>query len=183
MKTKSEKQETDKLNEEAEKKKTEKIIQKLEEHLVITNDNVTYALNRFDILIISLSSGGLALSIGLVKNLIPNLNEVDTSCLKYSWALFGASIILNLLSQVTSYFANFYELKVVTNLIRIKKGKSVKGNQNCFECVKKVSNFLTNCFNLLSLITFITAVFFLIFFMLFQEIKTYQQIFGYCYHF
>lgn len=151
-------------NDEEKKRKIERYIQRLEAHVEATKENVDYSLKRFDILIISLSSGGLGLSIGLVKNLIPNLDDVDTTFLKYSWALFGGALILNLLSQVTSYFANINEMKIVTNLIREKRNKAIKGNQNWLEFIKSTNNFFTNFFNAFSLFAFIAAVIFLIIF-------------------
>ena len=48
-----------------------------------------------------MSTTALVLSIGFVKDLIPNFKEIDTSYLKFSWLLLSLSLILNLISQVT----------------------------------------------------------------------------------
>ncbi len=146
------------------KKQDERYIQKLEAHIEKTNANLKYSIDRFDILIISISSGGLVFSMGYVKDILSKNIQNDFTLLKISWIFFGTSIILNLLSQVTSYYANKYEISISRNLIRQERDKPMTGNQPKFECRKRLFDFLTNLFNLISLLLLISAIIILIVF-------------------
>jgi len=146
------------------KKKKKRFIRNLEKHIENTNLNLKYSLDRFDILIISLSSGGLIFSIGFVKDILSPEDNINYVLLKISWIFFGSSIISNLLSQVTAYFANKWEIKISKNLIRKEKGKSLIGNQFRFEENHKLYNSLTKILNGASLILLIGAVVLLIVF-------------------
>ena len=103
--------------------KSERFISNLEAHKEKTVANLKYSIDRFDILIISISSGGLVFSMGFIKDIISKMPPVDFLLLKISWILFGLAIVLNLLSQVTSYYANTFELKITKNL-KTKRVKS-----------------------------------------------------------
>lgn len=139
-------------------------IDNLEKHIDTTKEAVKYSLERFDILIISLSSGGLVLSIGFVKDVIKDFKCVDPVFLKISWGLFALSLITNLLSQVTGYYANKFEIKISKNILRKQREKDEKGNQNRFLKLKGSYDFLTNFFNGLCLLSLIGAIVFLIIF-------------------
>lgn len=145
-------------------KQNERYIQKLESHIEKTDANLKYSVDRFDILIISISSGGLVFSMGYVKDILTKNIHNDFALLKISWVFFGTSIILNLLSQVTSYYANKYEIAISKNIIRQERNKPVIGNQSKLDCRQRIFNFLTNSFNFLSLLLLITAIIILIVF-------------------
>lgn len=140
-------------------------IEKLDLHIESTNKIVKYSLERFDILIISLSGGGLVLSISLVKDVIKNFEKVDHSLLKATWVCFGISLILNLFSQITSYYANKEEVKISRNLIRQKRDKPHTHNLRKLERIKCALNFFTVSFNGLCVLAFIVAIVLLIIFM------------------
>jgi hypothetical protein len=106
----------------------DRYIQKLEAHIEASKKLVDYSLERFDILIISLSSGGLVFSVGFVKDLIPNFAKIDHVLLKLSWVGFAAALIVNLVTQITSYLSSDLEIKISKNLIRQKRLKKTKGN-------------------------------------------------------
>jgi len=144
--------------------KNKRFIKNLEKHIDNTNQNLKYSLDRFDILIISLSSGGLIFSMGFVKDILSSDTEINYILLKISWILFGGSIISNLLSQVTGYFANSLEIKISKNIIRQERGKSFKGDQNKFEKNHRRYNSLTKYLNGSSLTFLIGAVILLIIF-------------------
>lgn len=152
-----------KKTEDKEKQK-ERYIQNLETHIEKTESNLKYSLDRFDILIISISSGGLVFSMGYVKDILSKSMQDDFSLLKISWVFFGTSIILNLLSQVTSYYANKNEILISRNIIRQERNKPMAGSQSKLECAKRMFNFLTNSFNFLSLLLLISAIIVLIVF-------------------
>lgn len=122
-------------------------------------------MERFDILIISLSGGGLVLSISLVKDVIKNFDKIDHTLLKFTWVAFGTSLVLNLFSQITAYYANRQEIKIVTNLIRKKRGKSLRFNSKRLGCSVKTLNLSTNIFNAICVSAFVAAITLLIIFM------------------
>jgi hypothetical protein len=146
------------------KKRSKRYIKNLEVHIENALLNSKYALDRFDILIISISSGGLVFSMGFVKDLLPKDQIIDLLFLKISWILFGLSIIFNLLSQVTSYYANKYEISISRYLIGLERKESQIGNQNNLECKKKIFNSITYFFNWSSLVLLILAILILIHF-------------------
>ena len=143
---------------ESDENNNERYIQKLENHIDSTKDAVKYSLERFDILIISLSTSGLILSIGFVKNIINDFDKVNLTLLKISWLLFALALISNLFSQVTGYFANKKEIRISINLIRKKRGKSIKGNQDKMEKSKKIFDSFTNWLNGVCLACLILAI-------------------------
>lgn len=145
--------------------KGKRYIRNLEDHKQKTNENLKYSLDRFDILIISISSGGLVFSMGFVKDLIPKTPPVNFLLLKVSWILFGLAIVLNLFSQVTGYYANKFELKITKNIIRIERKNEMIGNQAAYEQKKKIMNFFTNLFNGFSLILLISGIVLFVIFM------------------
>jgi hypothetical protein len=117
---------------EKKKKINKRYINKLERFIEKSEETSKYSIERFDLLLISLSTTALVLSIGFVKDLIPNFKEIDTSYLKFSWLLLSLSLILNLISQVTGYFANEYSISVTKNIIKIERGKKESENQKTF---------------------------------------------------
>ena len=121
-------------------------------------------MDRLDILVITLSSGGLVYSTTFIKDIINKNPLINSSFIKIAWALFGFSIISNLFSQVTGYYANKFEIKITKNIIREKQKKELKGNQMNYECIRKITDFLTHLLNGFSLIMLIIAIILLIFF-------------------
>jgi hypothetical protein len=146
-------------------KENKRFIKKLEIHIENTRSNLKYSLDRFDILIIALSSGGLVFSMGFIKDIISPEVETNFLLLKIAWILFGSSIISNLLSQVTGYFANKLEIRITKNIIRQEREKPIKGNKEKDECNKKIVNYLTYFLNGTSLVLLIGAVILLIIFL------------------
>ena len=80
-------------------------------------------MERIDILVVSISTAALGFSMTFIKDLIPDLATKCLTLLKISWFLFGAAIIFNLLSQLTSYYANRLEYKIVNNIINPVNGE------------------------------------------------------------
>lgn len=83
-----------------------------------------YASDRFDILVIALSSSFFLASVGYLKT----SNGQEHNCLPLlfvSWALFVTCTISNLFSQVTSFYGSLNNWRLVRNKIRALRG----GNQ------------------------------------------------------
>jgi len=152
-------------NAESSQLSSNRYVEKLESHIKASKEIAKYSLERFDILIISLSGGGLVLSISLVKDVIKNFEKVDHTLLKLTWIAFGSSLVLNLFSQITAYYANNKEIKISKNLIRKERGKELKGNQENLECHKSILNCSTVTLNAFSVLAFVTAIILLIIFM------------------
>lgn len=155
-------EETDKQDTQSDKNK--EYIKKLEEYAESTKKSIDYSVERFDILIISLSTSGLILSIGFVKDILKNFEKINTSLLKDSWLLFTLALIMNLLSQVSGYYANLLDLKITNDIIDVKNGKTSFMNQTCAECKKSALNNCTQTLNGLSLLSLLVAIIVLIYF-------------------
>jgi hypothetical protein len=145
-------------------KDRERYIKNLQIHKENTSSNLKYSSDRFDILIITLSSGGIVFSMGFVKDIISPKVEIDFLLLKIAWIFFGSSIVSNLISQVTGYFANLYENRITKNIIRHERGKPIIGDQEENIRIRKFINLLTYLLNGTSFLLFIAAVILLIVF-------------------
>lgn len=69
-----------------------------------------YSEEQYDKLIVYLNSGALVLTIGFTKDIVPDINSINTSPLKISWAFFIISLLLILFSHRTSIMAMNAEL-------------------------------------------------------------------------
>ena len=145
-------------------KKREKFIAELEEHIKCCKDAVTYSITRFDILIISLSSGALGFSISYIKDITQNKSYCTLWELKLSWILFGLSLIMNLVSQATSYYANKIEIEISKGLMKVQNKKII--NHENLDKRKTSFDKCTVWLNGGSLFSFILGIIFLIVFTL-----------------
>ena len=100
-------------------KKDKKHIKVLKQYLVSANDRAKYSIERFDILIITLSSGGIVLSMSFFEN----YKNIDKTMVYNGCLCFAFALIINLVSQVTGYFANRYDIKYVREEIRELENK------------------------------------------------------------
>ncbi len=144
----------------AEKAKLESYIKRREEWIKNCQEASSYAISRFDILIISLSTGALGFSIGFIKDFVKSDTIVVSFLLvKLSWIFFTSSIISNLLSQQTSYYSNQIEIKFTRLQIRKKRGKIVNtDNESTYKCQTKILDNFTIIFNFISLSLLITGL-------------------------
>ena len=142
------------------KKKDKQYIYSLKEYIISAEGRVKYSLERFDILIISISSGGLALSTSLYEN----FENVDKTLINIGWIFFSSALIINLLSQITGYKANKLDLKCTYLVIEEVKGKIKEGSHKKLDYLKMIYNFLTKTFNILSFLSLSTAIILIILF-------------------
>lgn len=149
---------------ESRKDKHERYLDKLEKHISLAKESSKYSSDRFDILLISLSTSALILSIGFVDKVIPNLQCISTFLLKSAWLLFVVALVSNLTSQVTGYYSNHFDIRVTKNLIRDERGKQLKGNQKKLEAFCNILNSLTLIFNAVSLFSLVTGIIILVLF-------------------
>lgn len=137
-----------------------KYLKELKEYLISAKARAKYSIERFDILIITLSSGGIALSM----NFFENYKSIDKTLVYNGCVFFASSLIINLVSQVTGYYANKYDIKYVREEIRELEKKVYVEDYNKYDCFKKVFNFTTNLFNASSLISFIIGMIYIVLF-------------------
>lgn len=140
---------------------TEKLnyIAKLEKWIEERKKDWDYSLEQFDKLIITLSSGGLILTIGFVRDIVKITEETDTTLLKGCWYLLTIALVLNLLSQVTSFFSNRLEIRYTLREIKSLKEQGAF-NDKCFKnrftkIMRDISNHCTIWCNILSFVVLI----------------------------
>lgn len=143
-------------------------IEALELHRQRCKEASDYALKRFDILIITLSSGALAFSMGFIKDVVGISNNVNFILIKLAWISFGAAVILNLISQITSYYANILESNIIASLIKKEKGKKPLAKECQWELGKSIFDACTIYLNGISFLCFATGTILLITFMLYK---------------
>lgn len=139
-------------------------IERLQTYAETTKKTIDYSLERFDILIITLSSSGLLLSIGFVKDIIKDFSKVNPILLKTTWLLFALALIMNLVSQVTGYYANKIDLRITEDIISTEKGGKSKINMRRMECRQHIFDSSTMILNGGSLISLIGGIITLIIF-------------------
>jgi len=143
------------LSKDAIQKRADRAITNLEKHAEKADKAAEYSIVRFDLLIISLSTGALLLSINYSRELT---DHIHIGYLKFSWLAFVVCIISNLLSQVTGYFGNIKDVAATKNVIRTKREKPHRGNQKSLETWCTRFKNATLWLNLVSLLTFIIGV-------------------------
>ena len=141
-------------------KKDKKHLKELKEYLITALARVKYSIERFDVLIITLSSGGIALSMSFFEN----YKSVDKTMVYNGCVFFAFALIINLVSQVTGYYANKYDIKYVREEIRELEKKVYVEDYKKYDCYKNVFNFMTNLFNASSLISFIIGMIYIVLF-------------------
>ena len=149
---------------EVEVKSNERYIINLEKHLESAKASANYSADRFDILIITISTTALLVTINSSDKFIEENIFVNTKLLAISWFFLVASIILNLISQQTSYYAHIFDIKVTKNLIRKERGMALIANHEINENKHLILNRTTECLNILSLLTLLIGIILIVLF-------------------
>jgi len=120
-------------------------IQRLLKYQEQTVSQINYSVQRFDLLIISISGAGIYLMFETLKFLKTPANHicsVNVILLKITGVLFMLAIIVNLISQLTGWHANSNEDKWIN--IEIKKKNKEEFDRHQYKSLnKKVSSL--NC--------------------------------------
>lgn len=140
----------------------EKYVSQLKEWLSERNKDKHYSLEQFDKLIIALSSGGLVLTIGFVKDIVKITPETDTFLLKFCWFSLTAALIFILMSQISCFWANNIEIDITNQEIREieevgefnDKARRIKIKRFFF----KISNALISILNVSSFLVLILGI-------------------------
>lgn len=134
----------------------------LEAWIKTRKKDLNYAYEQFDKLIILISSGGLVLTIGFVRDIVEINADTNTGLLKGSWYLLTAALIINLLGQIMSLIANNLEIKITNaEIVLLKEGKE-PSESGCVNWIRKVffriSNFSVKISNILSFLLLVTGI-------------------------
>jgi len=142
------------------KPELEKYVEDLKVWVEDRKKSIQYSIEQFDKLIITLSSGSLALSIGFVKDIVNITSETNTFILKSSWYSLALSLISVLISQITSYKSHKIETDISEDEIyqyeNFQKYDSAK--QKVKKWLVSFYNRLTISFNVISFLTLIIGI-------------------------
>lgn len=134
-------------------------ISDLRENLKISRNLWFYGHQRYDLLIISISGGGIYLILSIIKYYYelqaksPNILIPDLTLIKISSILFLISIVANILSQLASITVNRYHIIIRKKEILFKNNpqnitpqdEEEYCNNNCkSKCYNKVNDFFNN---------------------------------------
>lgn len=87
--------------------------------------NKWYAIGRIDLLIISISGGGLFVLFETFKFVREQKLCMDVTLLKWGAIFFASAIIVNFISQVFGFYANKYEATFANKNIKKETGEQI----------------------------------------------------------
>lgn len=87
--------------------------------------NKWYAIGRIDLLIISISGGGIYIAFELLKFVKEHNMILNISSLKWAGVFFTFAIISNFISQFFGFYANDNESLYANQQIKIQSGEKV----------------------------------------------------------
>lgn len=127
-----------------------KEIEEIGEKKQKANESVKYSTDRIDIVVISLSTGAIALTINIFTNLQPFTSSNLVWFLKFSLLSFTLSIISNLISQITSFY--HFKLKIERFDMQIKnlkenkerESKESKSHKDRMSSYNRITDFLNH---------------------------------------
>lgn len=149
-------------------KELESYISELESWLAERKKDLHYSLEQFDKLIILLSSGGLVLTIGFVRDIVTITKDTNTFLLKGCWYLLAFALIINLLAQVSSFIANKIEIKITNiELNELKTTGEFDENSKSVKSKRSLFNISNSSIKVLNIVSFISMVLGLLLFVIF----------------
>ena len=140
-------------------KELEIYIKNLENWLSERKKDLNYSLEQFDKLIIMLSSGGLVLTIGFVRDIVKITEETNTLLLKGCWYLLASALIINLLAQFSSFLANKIEIKITSiELDELKTKGDFNENSDDVKSKRYWFNISNSSVIILNVVSFISII-------------------------
>lgn len=141
------------------------------EYLKSTKENISYSQKRTDLLIISISGGGLYVLLETLREFkTGNVDIENINILIVSGVILLTGIVINFISQITSYHANRYEEEYINlELNKIcekkkKKKKLITIEQKEADKENRKFNKATNILNYISIILMLLGVTLLVYF-------------------
>lgn len=134
-----------------EKERSKLYLERLLNHQAETRNRKFYAIQRIDLLVISISGAGIYVIFETLKYSLEKNSCLNLTLLKFAGLLFVLSIISNFLSQWSGYNANKLDIKKTEFLIDIEKGEEVKDKSiNNIQIKINQSNTYTKWLNFIS---------------------------------
>lgn len=130
------------------------------EHLNNTKERTNYSIRRIDLLIISISGGGIYVIFETLREFkTGNVQIENPNILLVSGLALLFAIILNLFSQYTGYYSNNYEERYINlELSKIEGNKIDECEQENIDKKVNFYNKLTDFFNTSSLLLMILGI-------------------------
>lgn len=130
------------------------------EHLNNTKERTNYSIRRIDLLIISISGGGIYVIFETLREFkTGNVQIENPNILLVSGLALLFAIMLNLFSQYTGYYSNNYEEKYINlELSKIEGNKIDECEQENIDKKVNFYNKLTDFFNTSSLLLMILGI-------------------------
>jgi len=150
------------------KDKNKKYSAELTQHINSTRINKLYAIKRIDIVLITLSSAGIYFNFEFFKFIQEYNKVIDCkSCVLIPSLFFSSTIVLNIISHWTGYFANKYEEicsgleldKLKRRKIDKEYEKRVESRIQLFNKFTSILNGITSILLVISIIIFIVIAF------------------------
>ncbi|WP_067151068.1 hypothetical protein [Pseudotamlana agarivorans] len=144
------------------KKKNEIKYQEWSEHLTSTKEKSDYSLKRMDLLIITISGGGLYVLFETLREFKTGNILIENTNLLFCTGLFLLlTILLNFGSQLSGYYANNYEEKYIIIELKLLEGENLnkkdktelKNEQNGYDKSQNCYNNITHILNNASILT------------------------------
>lgn len=136
----------------------ERYIKNLSDHRENALESARYSSDRFDILIVSISTTALVVSIGSIKGFLADAIAIDTRLIKVAWVFFVVTILCNLTSQLTAYYSHKTDARITKNMIRDERKKPMIGNQEKLEKRCRSLNSATQALNIASFVGLIIGI-------------------------
>lgn len=148
------------------------------EHLRTTKEKSDYSIKRLDLLIISISSGGLYVLLEALRELRGADESINKCYAVICGVLFVITILINFISQISGYKANIFEEEYInieldilsSNLEKDKKEKKkdkkgqkdkrLKEQDELDDKIKRYNN-ITEWSNIISAVTLVLGLIFL----------------------
>ena len=138
------------------------LLEDLNDYLKVCREKFQYAVQRFDILIVSLSVAGIILSFNYTRYLMDekNISGWPTWIPLLSVILFALSIMSNFASQYTAFYAHRLEIEITKGKIRQVKDIGDYQENDFVEIEKRSDRFdkKTDIYNAISRFCLMLAV-------------------------
>ena len=150
------------------KKKDKKYVESLKSWIEERKLDLNYSMEQFDKLIIALSSGGLILTIGFVRDIIKITEETNTNLLKSCWYLLTLALISNLIGQMCAFLANKLEINITQiEISSYETKKEYNENQPQIKRKRYLFHFANYSIKILNALSFLSLVIGIILFIIF----------------
>jgi hypothetical protein len=133
-------------------------LDELKEYLVKLEQTKLYSIQRFDIIVLVISTSGIFLLINLIGTLHKELPECVLIFLKISISVFALSIVSNLASQKFAYFSSENHRKICEEKIYNLKYKSERSKHKKEEKRAEYQSRLVYILNVISLVSLVVAI-------------------------